>query len=315
VTGTPIARDAGAFAFVMATGIVSTAAAGVGLVILSDALLVFALASWCVLAAVVFPRAVRQARRPRLQSFALVAGTAVLGVRFVFAADDRLALGLWCLALFFYLLLIVRRPTLGSAVGGSLLFVVATESLAALAALLAPHSTALLLVVALAAWALGLCLYPLLMTAIVSAARHRSRFAPDLWIGMGALAIATLAGAELVLAPRTLRTLPEIASLLRDIDLATWSLASALIVPLLAAEFLGRTSWRYEASRWSFVFPLGMYAVATRTLAQANTLPPLGKVGIVFFWCALTGWIVVLVGLARRAAPVLRGPLSMVGRR
>jgi tellurite resistance protein TehA-like permease len=298
--------DAGAFAFVMATGIVSVAASAEGLAIVSDALLVFAISAWIGLASVVFPRAVRTPRRPRLQSFALVASTAVIGARFALTGDDTPALALWSLALLCYGVLVLSRPSTGDPSGGSLLIVVATESLAVLAALLAPHSTAALLVAALLAWTLGLCLYPLLTAAIVLALYRRPRFAPELWIVMGALAVATLAGAELLLATRTLRALPELRSVLLNVDLTTWSLASSLIVPLLLAEVRSRGSWRYDASRWSFVFPLGMYAVATKTLAQADALPPLNRLGTVFSALALAAWLVVLAGLARRAVPRLR---------
>jgi len=300
----PNGVDAGAFTFVMATGIVSIAAATEGLAILSDTLLACAIAGWFALAWAVFPRAVRTIARPRLQSFALVAGTAVIGARFALAGEQTVALALWSLALLFYILLVAGRPAIAAPVGSSLLFVVATESLALLAALLAP-STVGLLDFGLATWAFGLCLYPLLAAAIVLRLRRPPRFAPDLWIVMGALAIATLAGADLLLAARALQALHVLDRLLPDVDLATWSLASCLIIPLVAAEVQNRGEWRNGPSRWSFVFPLGMYAVATKTLAQADTLPPLSRAGTVFFAVAVAAWVVVLVGCGARVVPTL----------
>jgi tellurite resistance protein TehA-like permease len=290
----------------MATGIVSIAAAAEGLAIVSNTCLAFAISAWIVLAGAVFPRALRTLRRPRLQSFALVASTAVIGTRIALAGDETPALALWSLALLFYVLLLFRRPSAADVGGGSLLIVVATESLAVLAALLALHSTAGLLVVALVAWALGLGLYPPLTAAIVSALLRRPRFAPELWIVMGALAIATLAGAELLLASRVLRALPGFRDALLTVDLTTWSLASSLIVPLLAAELRSRGAWRYDPSRWSFVFPLAMYSVATRTLAQADMLAPINRIGTVFFAFALAAWVAALAGMARRAGLRLR---------
>ncbi len=293
--------DAGAFAFVMATGIVSVAAAEQSLPLLSEALLALACLAWIVLTAVVARRAFQAPRaRPRLQSFALVAATAVIGGRFMQAGKATLALALWSAALAAWLLLLVQRPDAGRARGSSLLVVVATESLAFLAALLAPRWGPSLLDFALAAWALGLALYPFVIAALALELRRRRRFEPTLWIVMGALAIATLAGSELVLAARELETLHELRVWLRDANLATWAVASALVVPLLLADVRARSRWRYELGRWSFVFPLGMYAVASRTLAQANALSPLDRIGSVFFVIALAAWALVLFGLSRR---------------
>jgi hypothetical protein len=61
---------------------------------------------------------------------------------------------------------------------------------------------------------LGL-LYPIVIVAI---ARGRRDFAPDLWIGMGVLAIATLAGSELVLAARASDVLQSLRPALGDVD-------------------------------------------------------------------------------------------------
>lgn len=241
--------DTSAFAFVMATGIVSVAAFVEDLALFSDLLLAVACAGWAALAAVLsWPPRRSWRGRPRLQSFALVAATAVIAVRFSLAGHGAIALGLWGLALCFWLLLVLRRPFISQFVGGSLLVVVATESLAVLAALLAPRWAGALLVVAFAAWVLGLLLYPFVLGAIMLALCRRPRFAPDLWIVMGALAIATLAGTELRLAARTLHMLPSLGNS-ADVDLVIWALASCLIVPLAIAELRVRRGWRNDASR------------------------------------------------------------------
>jgi tellurite resistance protein TehA-like permease len=88
---------------------------------------------------------------------------------------------------------------------------------------------------------------------------------------------------------------------LRDVDIATWALASAWIPPLLAAEVRNPAGWQYRSSRWSFVFPLGMYAVATQTLGRAADLGPLPDLARVFFAGALLAWALTLGGLARAA--------------
>jgi tellurite resistance protein TehA-like permease len=292
--------DASAFAFVMATGIVSVAARLQGLPVLSDVLLAIAVLGWSALTAAACLRVLRDpSRRPRLESFAFVAATAVLGARFSVSGRDLVALALWALAIAAWAVLLARRPQLTRADGGWFLVVVGTESLAVLAALLAPDRGAGLLPAALVWWALGLALYPLVAAAIAVELRSRPRFGPDLWVTMGALAIATLAGTELLDAARAVDSLGAFRPVLRDVDVATWALASAWIPPLLAAEVRNPAGWHYRSSRWSFVFPLGMYAVATQTLGRVAHLGPLADLAHVFFAGALLAWTIVLVGLAR----------------
>jgi tellurite resistance protein TehA-like permease len=285
--------DAGAFAFVMATGIVSVAASVEHLPVFSDVLLGLACAGWVALALALLPG---RFGRPRLQAFALVAATSVVGARLAIAEVDVMPLVLWSCALLFWVVLLARRPSLDELGAGSLL----------LAALVAFRRGPGFVVVGVAAWALGLAVYPLVLAAV---ARGRPRFEPELWIVMGALAIATLAGTELLLAARRLDTLGGLRQALPDIDLATWALASALVLPVLAGELRVRR-WRYEASRWSFVFPLGMYATASGVLGHAEQMPFLTDIGGVAFGVAVAAWALTLLGLARRALPQLRPSAS-----
>jgi tellurite resistance protein TehA-like permease len=107
-------------------------------------------------------------------------------------------------------------------------------------------------------------------------------------------------GVRVLRAPSWLRGFPL------DVDLATWALATVLLLPLVAVEIAARADWRYTASRWSFVFPLGMYAVASDTLGRAAGFAPLRAVGGVFLAVALLAWAATCTGLAvntaRRAA-------------
>lgn len=295
--------DAAAFAFVMATGIVSVAAFQQGTIVLSDALLAIACLSWVILAAAVarHARAV-QRRRPRLQSFALVAATAVIGARFAVGGAGTLALVLWSASCGFWLLLILQRPRGERIRGGSLLIIVATESLSVLAALLAPRWIGTpLLEFAFAAWLLGLVLYPLVAGRLAVAHSHRRWFEADLWIVMGALAITTLAGSQLVLAMRTMRAFTGLEAGLADADLATWVVAAALIIPLAVVDLQTRSRWRYEAERWGFVFPLGMFSVASQILAHTDKLSLLGGIARTFFVIALVAWTFVALAGLRRA--------------
>lgn len=51
---------------------------------------------------------------------------------------------------------------------------------------------------------------------------------------------------------------------------------------------------------WSFVFPLGMYAVASGRLGLTAEFPPLQWISGVMIWVALAAWLFALAGLARR---------------
>jgi tellurite resistance protein TehA-like permease len=293
------AIDTSGFAFVMATGIVSVAAGLQHLHALSEALLVVACVGWTTLAfALLLSVTAGSPGRPGPGSFALVAATAVLGTRFSFGGQPLVALALWALALSAWLALLAVARRQGRADGGWFLVVVGTESLAVLASLLAPRWGTPFLDAALGWWLLGLCLYPAIATAIAAELRRCPGFAPALWITMGALAIATLAGTELLLAARTLHALTPVRPVLRVGDLMLWALASAWILPLAVAELRSPAGWRNPHGRWSFVFPLGMYAVASQLLARAAPLPPLAGVGRAFFGLALLAWTLMLIGHA-----------------
>jgi len=270
--------DADAFAVVMATGILGSGARLEGIAPLADVLLACACLAWLVLVVVLRARSVR--------SFALVAGTAVIGADFLLAGQGTLALALWSLAAAPWLAvwLTIRMEAFGS-----LLTIVATESLAVLAAALDRHGDASLRLPALGLWALGLALYPLIAGRVVRSSLRARRFEPTLWIVMGALAISTLAAAELFLDRHALGV---------DVALATWSAASTAIPFLVVTDLLARR-WRYEVARWSSVFPLGMYGVASRVLGSADELAGLRTIGTVFFGIALAAWLVTAAGLAR----------------
>ena len=69
-----------------------------------------------------------------------------------------------------------------------------------------------------------------------------------------------------------------------------------------------RISLRYEATLWSIIFPLGMYAVAGIYLGEADELPVVGMIGRVELWVALVAWVLVFVAMARHVVrTVVRG--------
>ena len=272
--------DARSFTVVMATGILGAGARLDGIEPLADALLALGCLVWLVLAAILGPGVMR--------SFAVVAGTAVLGGDLSLAGHGEFALAFWSLAAALWLAVAL---TIRNEAGGSLLTIVATESLAVLAAALDRQHDAPLRWLALVLWALGLAFYPVVAGRIVRSSLRERHFSPSVWIVMGALAISTLAAAELSLDRHALGV---------GVGLATLTAAAAAIPLLVGAELRVRR-WHYEGARWSFVFPLGMFGVASRVLEQAGGWSFLRDVGTAFLWIGLAAWTLTAVGLARRS--------------
>ena len=81
-----------------------------------------------------------------------------------------------------------------------------------------------------------------------------------------------------------------------------WAFATWLIPVLFAAGWwrhvTRRVPLRYEATLWSIIFPLGMYAVAGIYLGDANSLPLVGMVGSIELWVAFAAWVLVFVTMA-----------------
>lgn len=282
----------GAFAVVMATGIVSIAAVSAGRHALSWALFACAAAAWVglVLAfAVQRPFVLHALATPQgcVGFFTFTAAGDVLAARAAAAGWTGPAFGLWIADGTAWLVLLAalgRALALGrdwSARGDWLLVVVSTQSLAVVGAELAERGAVVSArLPALALFALGLALYPPI--ALAAAARvRRASFRPDDWILMGALAISSLAGSQLV----HLHELPH------TVDLAVWAAACAWVPLLALLELRAVPRLRYEARRWSAVFPLGMLASASFAVDRTG-------VGEAFFWIALVAWAATAVGAA-----------------
>jgi tellurite resistance protein TehA-like permease len=268
-----------AFTVVMATGILGAAAAGEGLTWVGDVLGAVGGAVWAVVLAASAAHPDGWTGGPGSGGLAFVAGTDVLAAR----AGGWLGVALWCAALAAWAVVALtsaravrRRRGLGDGEHGG--------------------------------W--------LIVAALLAHARRGLR-AEDLrgehWIAMGALAISALASASLgAAASRSGWT--GVSSALGTPTLVLWIAATAWI-PVLVGLELWRARrapgpWRYSASRWSTVFPLGMYATATHAVAMRLALPALRPVAAVAFGVAAVVWAAAALGLARRArrrASRLRG--------
>jgi tellurite resistance protein TehA-like permease len=274
-----------AFAAVMATGIVSIAAEDHGFHIISDGLAVVAAALLAVLLIAAFTRL-----RPDfedldvpLQLFTFVAACAVVATRLHSSHFTQATLGIAAALAWLGLAmptarLLWRHRWIGlrdRAHGGWELASVATSGLAILAA----DSGYRWLAVALLAFAV--CVYGL-MTGLVVWRMCRDSSAPelmqpDIWILMGGIAIATLAGDHIDKAG-----VEEI----RPVTIVTWVVAS-LWIPLLAVASVRLRTGNW----WAAVFPLGMYSSATYAMAVEMDWQSLTTISLVFFWIAFTVWL------------------------
>ena len=77
-------------------------------------------------------------------------------------------------------------------------------------------------------------------------------------------------------------------------------------LPILVAAEVLRPRLRFDARRWSTVFPLGMYAAMGQVVGHLA-----GRTWIVAFgrdwtWVAAAVWLLVAAGTAARTARVLR---------
>ena len=160
--------------------------------------------------------------------------------------------------------------------------------------------------VAVVAWALGLFLY--VVDGVFVAMRLLAHdftaadLTPPYWVAMGAAAISALAGNELASLPPGPFVDP-VVEVARGSSLVLWAVASWLLPGLFAMGWWRHVTHRipltYDASLWSIVFPLGMYAVASHSLAHTERLPWLDALGSAWVWVALAGWLLCLAGMLR----------------
>jgi len=318
----------GYFALVMATGIVSVAMDNHGLPVLSVVLLALAMASFVVLVVLTIWRLaahrsemLADLRDPRIAFgyFTFVAGTDVLGTALLGRESYAPALILLIVAGPAWLVLgyVVPwtavlgrgrgRSILGEANGTWFIWVVASQSVAVLAAGLEPHLEHLrreLAVLAVVSWAVGLFLYG--AAGIFVAARMMiyplgpKDLTPPYFVAMGATAITVVAGARIV----QMADAPMVAAtrgLAAGVSVVFWAFGSWLIPALLAAgvwrHVVHRIPLGYTAPLWSVVFPLGMYGVGAHYLGQADDLPLVEWIGASESWLALAVWAVTFAGM------------------
>jgi tellurite resistance protein TehA-like permease len=286
----------------MSTGILSTATQMAGLRWASWVLLALAVLGELVLGAALVGRLlgdrqgfVADAGTPA--SLTGVAATAVIGSRIATLGRTGVAWALLAVTALLWLVLLplVLRHWRVPTVGASFLVCVATEGLAVLAGVLGAGTANRPVVAAgFAAFLLGLLLYVVVVARFDW--RQLAVGAGDHWVLAGALAISSLAGAELLAARDGL--VPHVRQPLRVVDLVVWAVAVAGYAVLVGCE-LRWPRRRYDIRRWATVFPMGMTAAASFAVGQAERLPASTVIGHVLLWPALAAWALTAAGATR----------------
>jgi tellurite resistance protein TehA-like permease len=317
----------GYFALVMASGIISVGMKLKGFEVLSTLLLVACACSFGVLASLTLWRFIdyRSAVSDDFLDpgrafgfFTFVAGTNVLGVRLGMEGHYQATATLLVLSGAVWLVLgyVVpwtavlgrsERPVVATANGTWFIWAVASQSVAIAAATIEPvfeTGRRELALLAVTSWSVGVVLYAA-VGMIVSLRLMLYEFGPEqltppYWVSMGALAITVLAGARIV----EMADAPMVdvtRELIAGLAVVFWAFATWLIPVLVAAGWwrhvIRRVPLRYEATHWSIIFPLGMYAVAGIYLGEADRLPVVGLIGAVELWIAFAAWMLVFVAM------------------
>jgi tellurite resistance protein TehA-like permease len=318
------------FALVMATGVISITALEFQLTALAVGLFALNLVAYAVLAALTVLRALRYLQLLFADMtdhqlgpgfFTAVAASCILGTQFLLIAGSLtaaiilLSLGivLWIgLTYTVFAAFAVKRdkPPLERGITGAwLIAVVATQSIAVLAALIArdwpqPHRLELNFF-ALSMWLWGGMFY----IWIISLIFYRYSFftfspsdlTPPYWINMGAMAISTLAGARLVENASDAPFLASLLPFLKGFTVFYWATATWWIPMLLVLgvwrHVIQRFPLRYDPLYWGAVFPLGMFSISTRQMESALDLPFLEPLPWAMFLAALAAWTLTFVGL------------------
>jgi tellurite resistance protein TehA-like permease len=323
----------------MGTCIVSLGVHTNGLILLSDVMMWVAVVCYAVLVAATawraatFPAELRaDFTDPRrgFGFFTFVAGTDVLGTRIALTGQHGIALGLLVVGglSWFVLGYVVPwtavlgredRPVVAGANGTWFIWVVASQSVAVLAAALEPQLYGIrreLAILAVLSWAVGVFLYA--AAGVFVAARMMlyrlspQDLTPPYFVAMGATAITVVAGARIV----EMADAPMVDAtrgLAAGISVVFWAFGTWLVPALIAAgiwrHIVHRIPLTYTASLWSVIFPLGMYGVGSHYLGHADNLPLVTWIGDLEIWIGVAAWALTFVGmLAHLARTVLLGP-------
>ncbi|MEG2140480.1 MAG: tellurite resistance/C4-dicarboxylate transporter family protein [Bilophila sp.] len=317
------------FAMVMSTGIVSIALHLLGY--REAAQLLFAINSLLfVLLVILYPLRLLRYPRAFLADFTghttgpgfltIVAGTCILGNQFVLLGNNAaLAEGLFWVSVLLWIIILggvfvcvftcEPKPALEHGINGAwLVATVSTQAIVILGCILSPHmdwnkEAAFFCFIAL--FLLGFMLYLLVITMIFYRYCYKplapKDLSPTYWINAGAVAITTLAGAELITHAHESTLALAFLPFIKGVTVLAFATASFWI-PLLFLlgiwrHVVRRYPFTYTAEYWGMVFPLGMYTACSVMLLKALDLPFLMPLPEKFLLIAVLAWIVTFVGM------------------
>jgi tellurite resistance protein TehA-like permease len=337
--GSPVATlFPGYFALVMATGIVAIAGSQQEIDWLAELLYAIAAVAYVVLLVLTvarmvgYPDALVADLTSHAKGFSFltaVAATNVLGsASAVIHGWWTLAwalwwtgVALWVITLYPTLIAVVlgsSKPALGKGINGTwFLLTVSTESVAVLGALLLGRDPDDALAFAcLAAFTLGIVLYLIVMTMVFLRWTFQelepTEADPPAWIAAGAVAIAVLAGSNLLLASAASPRIERVAPFVEGTVTLAWATATFWFPVMIAIgvwrHVVHRLPLRYHPSYWALVFPIGMYSAATFRMRTALRLDALGWLPKLALAGALIAWTAAFAGLVHQGA-------TSVGRR
>ncbi len=246
--------------------------------------------------------------------FTAVVGTNTLGSQYVILLHNySVAYGLFVFGFilwFFYQYIILtaqtlavnEKPSLSNVNGAWELWVVSTQSIAVLGAFLSVTNS-LFYLIGIIAFFMGSAQY-LIMTTMISFRMLFEKLEPKditgpYWILMGATAITTLAGDQLLFHISYSNFKQQIANLIEPsvlvMTLLIWSIGTWWIPWIIIAGI-----WRhgigkipiltYDPQFWGAVFPMGMYTVSTFLLVKYTGFSPLMIIPNIFIYIAILAW-------------------------
>src|SRR5690625_1109050 len=318
----------GYFALVWGSGIVSVGLHLQDFSVLSLILLIVCAASYVVLLGLTAWRLLffrsdiaADFRDPRraFGFLTFIAGTNVLGVRLALADLTGWTAILLLISTISWLVLgyVVpwtavlgrsARPVVATANGTWFIWVVASQSVAVAAASLDPHTDRFAHALgpfAVISWLVGIFLYAaagiIVVLRMMLYDLKPTDLDPSYWVAMVACAITLLAGARILEMSET-PMVHATRGIVAGASVMFWAFGTWLIPVLIAAGWwrhkVHRVPLNYEATLWSIIFPLGMYAVAGIYLGDANQLPVVGAIGSAWLWLAVAAWLITFLAMA-----------------